>query len=488
MNSQTPWEGEQSVLASLLTTDAAADAETPAVRIGGFDTSYASLMRRAHGYAATLSSHGRVSKPRILVASQKSVDAYALELASILVGGCFCALNLDSPPGRNDAIRKDFEPDFVLDGGLLTAAGETLQVISDPLEANLDPTYDAEDAAYVMYTSGSTGAPKGVVVSYASLDWFLGSLLPILDVGPGWSWSNHPSLAFDLSILDVFGAFATRSTLVPVVAPIERAFPASFIAANGLGVWQSVPSLVETMRQLRAGEDGLLRSLERVVLCGEPCDRSWVEYLLEYCSPSVRVFNCYGPTETTVFCTVEEMRRGYEFDDGEPFAAVGSAIPGALVSLENEIDGWCEIVISGPGVGLGYNNVAVDNGYTTLGGRRSYRTGDFAETVGERTYFRGRRDSQVKVRGNRLELGEVEGRVRALFDVEAYAVLVRDDVVLFVGRDCGTEDSSILDALGDVLPTYAVPAMIRRLDAWPRNANDKVDRAALQRLNEDRSG
>jgi acyl-coenzyme A synthetase/AMP-(fatty) acid ligase len=226
----------------------------------------------------------------------------------------------------------------------------------------------------------------------------------------------------------------------------------------------------------------MLATLERVILCGEPCRRGWVEYLTTHCAQNVRVFNAYGPTETTVFCTTEEIVRGYPFDDRELTIALGNALPGAAVDLVPTATGERELVISSPGVGPGYlrSRPAEQDGYQTVaGGNRIYYTGDLAEISAGKMYYRGRADAQVKLRGNRFELGELEAFWEASGVPGAHASAIEDAVVLFVHERCSQTNKDLHMLLEDAMPSYAVPRLIFRLAEWPRNVNDKIDRAAL---------
>lgn len=480
-------QDEPTVLASLFADRGIRD--RLAIIVGGERVSYEALFDRVSGFAAAISSLPCERPCRIAINSAKCVDAYAVELASVAVGGVFCPLNVDAPRGRNDQILRDFEPDTIYcgPGGIAGLHGS----LTDVVDLNPAPSYGSvsmrernlEDCAYVIYTSGTSGRPKGVQVTYRNLEWFLARVLERLEVPAAMRWSNHPNLAFDLSILDLFGAIASGSTLVPLTSPLDRAFPGRVISEFQLGVWHSVPSVVESLQRVRAGEAGMLKSLERVILCGEPCRRSWVEYLLEHCSPSARVYNAYGPTETTVFCAMEEMRRGYAFNAAEFDAPLGSPFKGVnLRSAEHNTE--FELVIASPGVGIGYVNVPQEeqNGYFVDSvGSRLYRTGDLAEVIAGKLYYRGRIDSQVKLRGYRFELSEIEGLLASVGVPGAYAVVVRNSVALFLDANCQWSDERILVNLSEHLPSYAIPKRIIRVDDFPRNVNDKVDRRELTR-------
>lgn len=456
---------------------------------------YSEFLGRIADFAGAIDQAMASGKKRIVVNSSKCADAYAVELASAVCGATFCPLNIDAPRGRNERIVSDFGPDLIFTGpSALTEIDSLVPNITRILPITGKPSLalrrrDSADVAYVIYTSGTAGYPKGVQITYRNLEWFLSGVLDRLSVRRQSRWSNHPNLAFDLSILDLFGSIATRSTLFPLTSPVERAFPARFIAERGLHVWHSVPSVVESLRRLHAGESGLLRSLEVVILCGEPCRRRWAEYLLEYCAPNVRIFNAYGPTETTVFCMMELVTRGYEFDDGESNVALGIPFLGARLELDAVDAETSEVVICSPGVGIGYLNLLPRerNGYyRDQSGSPCYRTGDLVEQVNEKLYFRRRSDNQVKIRGNRFELSELENSLAATGVSGAYAVLVADAVALFVDSGCRLSDEEIREAMSDQVPSYAIPRTIFRLEVLPRSVNDKVDRSALTRLARER--
>jgi D-alanine--poly(phosphoribitol) ligase subunit 1 len=464
--------------------------DQPAILMESSDAvSYNALFDRVSSFARAINNLSREGPCRIAINSAKCVDAYAVELASVAVGGVFCPLNVDAPRGRNDQILRDFVPDVIFSGpGGIAALHNSLAGVADLVPAlSQDPViireWNLEDCAYVIYTSGTSGYPKGVQVTYRNLEWFLSRVLDRLAVPAAARWSNHPNLAFDLSILDLFGAVASGSTLVPLKSPIDRAFPARVISELQLGVWHSVPSVVESLQRVRAGEAGMLKSLERVILCGEPCRRSWVEYLLEHCAPSARIYNAYGPTETTVFCVMEEMTRGYAFNEAEFDAPLGTPFKGVSIqSVDHSAE--FELIIASPGVGIGYVNVpnGEHNGYfVDSNGSRLYRTGDLAQEIDGKLYYRGRIDNQVKLRGYRFELSEIEGILGSVGVVGGYAVVVRNSVVLFLDANCQWSDERILVNLSEHLPSYAIPKRIIRVNDFPRNVNDKVDRRELTR-------
>jgi len=333
----------------------------------------------------------------------------------------------------------------------------------------------------MMYTSGTTGEPKGVKIGYDNFTAFLEGSLEVIDVGEGDRWANHSSLSFDLSLFDLFGSLISRATLVPVVDESSRLFPGRFIERNSVTVWHSTPTTVRYLLAERSGEALRLQSLKRVLMCGEPVRTEWVKYLLAHCSSDVSVFNCYGPTETTVFCTVDEFS---DIDDqrlGGIHAPMGTAIRGVDIAYEVIDAAEMEIVIGGATVGS-YDHIAESPqgvGFGEEGGRRYFHTGDTVEIVSGEVFFRGRRDRQVKLRGNRFELAEAEELLKREGCSDCVAAIQDDSLFLFVGPACGCGDDELRNICVTHLPDYAQPRRIMRLSSWPISLNGKLDLKAL---------
>ncbi|MEM9612780.1 MAG: AMP-binding protein [Actinomycetota bacterium] len=467
-------------------------ATTAAVEVAGRACTYGELFDRAEAIASSILGHGDGPR-RLLINAPKSVDAYAALLAALGTGTTFCTLNVDAPPGRNDLIIEDFDPTLVLSddefGYRSARIGSLPEVTGDGgpgrpptvLAAPTEPTR----CAYVMYTSGTSGRPKGVQISYRNLGWFLETMLQRLGLTEPTRWAHHANLAFDLTILDALGALTTRSTILPVTG-LASAFPGRFIEENQVEVWPSVPSIVPLLQRLGAGEADQLRSVRKFLLGGEALLREWVDYLLTYAAPDAEIFNCYGPTEGTVYCSVERVTAGYHFEPDEPSISIGTPLAGVGLSAVPGRNGLSGLEIDGAGVGLGYlrRGPGETDGYSgELGGHKArYATGDLVEEVNGRLYYRGRADFQVKLRGHRYELSELEGVMSALGLADAYAVVVDDSVAIALHADNEITDGDLLDRLAPHVPDFALPRAIVRLDTVPRSVNDKVDRGELARL------
>lgn len=352
---------------------------------------------------------------------------------------------------------------------------------SEPGRAIERPTA-GEEIAYILYTSGSTGTPKGVCISHRNalsfIEW------AYAEIGPcgGDRFANHAPLHFDLSVLDIYVAFLAGATvcLIPESMSFIPTRLVDFIDRECISIWYSVPTALTLM--LRAGlSDAPPRELHTVLFAGEPFP---IESLrsLRRALPTARLLNLYGPTETNV-CTYYEV--GELGDDVDRPVPIGRACSGDRVWAEgaagrrSRVGERGELVVEGPTVMLGYWGKPRHTG--------PYRTGDIVERISEFSYrYVGRRDAMVKVRGNRVELGEVEAAIAGHPDVSEVAVAVLGTgpesrlAAAIVSR--GDAVPGLLDVkrwCAERLPRYMIVHETHIVEALPRSRNGKLDRRAL---------
>lgn len=292
--------------------------------------------------------------------------------------------------------------------------------------------------------------------------------------------ANHAPFNFDLSVYDLYGAFLAGASVRLVPADLAYAPDrlVDLVRDEGITVWYSVPSIILLMMR----EGGWLAkppTLRVCVYAGEPFPVQQAKEL-RAAWPGVRMFNWYGPTETNV-CTAYEVTDA-DLDRTGPLP-IGTACSGDTVLLEGvDEEGTGEIVVSGPTVMLGYWGRSPHEG--------PYRTGDLGryDAHGEIDYA-GRRDHMVKVRGHRIELGEIEAALGSLDSIAEAVVVVRGTGLearlhaVVVGRD--GRRPSLLDVkrhCAQRLPAYMVVNSLDVIEEFPRTANGKTDRAALQAL------
>jgi amino acid adenylation domain-containing protein len=349
---------------------------------------------------------------------------------------------------------------------------------------DLDPSSE-DDLAYILYTSGSTGTPKGVCISHRNAMAFVDWAAREVGVRPDDHLSNHAPFHFDLSVFDLYAAFrcGARVAIVPEQhAYVPRAL-VEFIVRERISVWYAVPSALILM----VDRGGLLAHpklpLRAVVFAGEPYPIRQLRRLREGL-PEVRLFNWYGPTETNV-CTGYEVGE-IESDRTAP-VPIGHAASGDRVWAVREdgseagIGEEGELVVSGPTVSLGYWGRAPQ-------GDEPYRTGDLVRLQDDGEYvYMGRRDHMVKIRGHRVELGEIEAALLTHPDVtEAAVVAVGSGIeARLVAFLAGDRDPALLEVkrhCAERLPRHMIVDSVVFLEELPRTRNGKLDRLALQRM------
>ncbi len=416
-------------------------------------------------------------------------------IGSLIAGGTFCPLNLEGPQGRNAVIARVFAPAIVLyDGtppsflGDIPAATSQIDVSRLGPHSLDGPATEYNEVAYVVFTSGSTGQPKGVKIGRAGFSHFLAVARSYFDLPIGQRWGQFSNLGYDLAIMDVFMAATQGATLVPLTSPKERFMPALAIKERRIAVWQSVPSVLEMMILANQVSPDHLASLKVVSFCGEPLLPRHLDALFS-ARPDLQVLNTYGATETTGFNTVNRLTSAnYRNSCEAPTVALGEEIPGWAVSLhggDSADDG--EIVVSGDFLSLGYWN---DEDRTRevfrqlrpegACARRSYFTGDRGVMKNGRLYFSSRVDRQVKIRGERIELDEIDCVLREAGFRAAFTVLVGEELHSFVESGGKVDEKLVRAQLAKRLPFHALPRTVSPLSSLPRNPNGKIDGMALR--------
>lgn len=466
----------------------AAGADALAVEAHDGRLTYGELDHRSSRMAHWLRTRGVRPGHRVGVCVPRSVDTIVALLAVARAQAAVVPLEATHPAARLRQLVGDCDMRVVLAGGggveALERTGTTTPVLDLADMAGdgclPDATPRGGDVAYIIHTSGSTGRPKGVEVPKRGLGVFARAQQERYGPTPGTRVLQLASPAFDASILELCLAWPAGGTLV---VP-----PPGVLVGDDLAQWLSrcdvslvTPSALATVDP--AGVEGLGTLLVGAEACGAD--------LVARFAPGRSMFNAYGPTETTVAATVcgpLDAGRGSP-PIGRPLAAARLLVLDSLLRpVPIGVDG--ELYIGGPGVALGYRDCAgltasrfiADPGGS---GERVYRTGDVVcwNRSGE-LIFRGRSDDQVKLRGFRLEPGEIAAVIRSVDGVEQVHVMVREDraghpVLVAYVTPVGISADAVLERAGAELPPYAVPSHVIALDALPLTTNGKLDLTAL---------
>lgn len=455
---------------------------------------YAQLTEHAFEIAGTIHSGCDSPCPKVMLALSSSPSAYAAMLGTLVVGGTFCPVDLEGPNSRNEAICRLFAPDIVFYdteipefADVAPVTTRTINVSTLNSRRTTGLSSERSEVAYVVFTSGTTGEPKGVKIGRREFSHFLDVAQTYFNVSLGERFGQWSLLSHDLGIMDVFMALCHGGTLVPI-SGADRMRPAVAIQRMRIAVWQSVPVALELMKRAGHLTTENLETLRLMSFCGEPLYRHQLEAIFDAC-PDLQVFNTYGATETIGFNTLNDLTR----------ANYGSACDGSAVSIGNDVPGWKllllggetedegEIVMAGDFLSLGYwrdevrTRTAFRQVQTPNGLERCYFTGDRGRRREGRVFCLGRSDRQVKICGERIELEEVDCALRQLGFDTAYTILYDDELYSFVESSSDVDQERVRDILRRHLPFHAIPKSILAMPVLPRNTNGKLDREALRR-------
>lgn len=503
----------------------------PAVGLPGeAPLTYAELDQASAAVAADLAEKGVRRGDRVGILVPKSVEAVVGVWGILRTGAAYVPIDRSSPPQRAALIASNCGMSALLAS---TEVPETTDAIREALpgipvllvhgeggagvrtareSAGPEPTRrplpspNVRDLAYILYTSGSTGVPKGVMVSHGAALSFVEWAATRFELRPEDVLSSHAPLHFDLSTFDLFGAALAGARLVVLDDETVR-FPmasAEVLEAEGISVWYSVPGALRRMVRMARLSDRNLSALRTVLFAGEVYPADEIRALQLALPPDTALYNLYGPTETNV-CTYWRVPPAGTWPSASVPIGIdcenceGVVVDQALKPVPDGTSG--ELLIRGGTLMEGYwgndeatvRSFMVDFLHPHLSDRL-YRTGDIVTRQPDGTYsFHGRVDHMVKVRGYRVELGEVEAALlRAEGVTEAAVVAVARDgpngreteLVAFVsgeGPDPARERDLRRHLASHVLK-YMVPAEIRFLKGFPTTSSGKIDRQNLKAL------
>lgn len=496
----------------------------------GIELSYADLGRRAARLAAALGTQGISRGSRVGILASRSLIAIEAVLGIAWCGATYVPLGLRWPEERISTVASMTGLDAVIadHGGCtqLTAnllAGIRVLVVPEEASSDLPPgcadrvvmrfserdgivsppgiahlpepaEMSADDLVYVIFTSGTTGIPKGVMVASASLATYLAALGARKAMTPDDRASQFTELSFDPSVGEIFVPLSAGASL-HVVPSINTVSPARFIRERQLTIWGSAPAAIAWLRDTRSLQPGSLPLLRYSSFGGEPLPlasvRAW-----QAAAPNSVVDNLYGPTEATVDCAGQLVAPGATpvVTPERGVLAIGTPHPGSELAVFGPdrrplpTGAVGELGIAGGQLAVGYFEAPglTDERYPVIEGKRWFLTGDLAMRDESGLYHHmGRRDNQIKIHGHRVELEEIEAHLRAVTQTDQVAAVawpMEDGVALaivgFVVPGV-VPTNQIRAALRKRLPPHMVPSTIHELMALPLNTTGKLDRRAL---------
>ncbi|MDC2963861.1 amino acid adenylation domain-containing protein [Gammaproteobacteria bacterium] len=475
---------------------------------------YRKLDRISDSIACNLQKRGLKSGDVVAIFHTKKFISYATVLSCIKLGLIYSNFDINTPTSRLRRILNTCEPkilisDETLSGNLEAALDESKLPVweiqeetlaiehQEPLKTNFEANWNTP--AYIMFTSGSTGNPKGVTITHGSIISFISWTSVYFNISEKDRFAQLSPMYFDNSVFDFYSALFCGACLVPVEARIleEPKKLIEFIKDMRCTIWFSVPSLLIfllTMRVLRS-ED--LQHLRVIAFGGEGFPKTQLKKLFDLFSNRIRLVNVYGPTEATCICSAYDITES-DFKDMKTLAPLGKINPNFDYLIVDEMGEPVEkgqkgeLLLGGPNLSVGYFNDAkqtkekfiqhplIDAYYKNL-----YKTGDLVFEKDSLLRFVGRSDFQIKHMGYRIELEEIDAALNGLDAVQqAVTIYYRANdrfgrLVAFIQTSENLNETKLRKDLSAQLPKYMMPQEFKQMRALLKNANGKVDRAGL---------
>lgn len=434
---------------------------------GGKNFTYCKLFEKAKEISSEILKEKAASA---IIFGSRNFETMAAIIACVLSKTAYIPVDMNLPESRKEKIVKNSGASLIID------CSEEKISFKKIKEENCE-----NENAYVIFTSGSTGEPKGVPVSYENLDNFIEWITKLspLNEFEHVVVLNHASFSFDLSTAAIYYSLFGGHNLVQVenTADFEKMF--SEIKENKVNVIVATPTFLRLCLLNKDFSEENYPFIKCIYFCGEMLQKSLVKEIFKR-FPKMKIINAYGPTEAASAVSAIEITE--EILEKEELLPVGKISSAATeITVENG-----EIVLKGKSVSKGYLS-GETGGFYKENGKNCFKTGDMGFIENGKLYCKGRFDSQIKYKGYRIELSEIEANISSVSGTENCAVIVKRNpegevrlIKAFVSGNVSEEE--IRKKLSENLPEYMIPKSIKKLDFIPFNKNGKIDRKELEKL------
>ncbi|NGP62436.1 non-ribosomal peptide synthetase [Paenibacillus thiaminolyticus] len=470
----------------------------PAITYKDETMSYAELSNKVNSLAAGLRMEKVKKQDIVALMMGRSIDVIAGMLAILKVGAAYLPIDPEYPGRRKNYMLTDSRATFLLTQSGLEAAGEYVKVLYIDELCAANPEYNeneceepqADDLAYIIYTSGSTGQAKGVMIEHKSVVNFFNGMAEVIDFAEGKKILALTTISFDIFVLEALLPLTRGLTVVIAEEEMQNnpRLLADFIPHHDIDMLQATPSMMRLLASCDNKPFECLRGLKEIMIGGEAFPQSLLDPMRR--KTNAKIYNLYGPTETTIWSTVSDVTAKNDIDIGEP-------ILNTQVYIMDERDHTVpageegELCIGGDGLARGYAHRPeltaerfVANPFVP--GERMYKTGDRVKLLPDgNLQYLGRIDNQVKIRGHRIEVEEVEGALMEHPYIQQAAVASWQDqennkyLCAYVIAEHELHPGALREFLSHSLPDYMIPSYFIRLDHMPYTLNGKIDRKAL---------
>jgi D-alanine--poly(phosphoribitol) ligase subunit 1 len=482
----------------------------------GENISYAELNSRSNKVARFFLQNGIIKGDVVAIFNDKSSDAFVSILACIKIGAVYTNIDHQNPISRIDKMLNSCKPKLILNFfpelrdtfyKLIQQGWAVFSAYQDKLkskvqlfkEHNLTQTssISGSDPIYIVFTSGSTGFPKGALMSHDNVKHFVQWSQATFNITPNDRLTNVNPIYFDNSVFDIYSSLFTGASLSPITETIVS-IPhklVSVLEELKCSIWFSVPSLLVYLLTTKSLNNSALPSIQKIIFGGEGFPKANLKKLFDLLGHRTELVNVYGPTECTCICSSYVISES-DFNNMQalpPLGQISTNFSYLILDNNEQQSTKGELCLIGPCVGMGYynENKLTLSAFTSLPKSKNtgdvmYRTGDLVEEKNHSLHFLGRKDNQIKHMGYRIELEEIESVINSLDEV-SQCVVVYITHELYAGKISAAvvlNTKISLEALKKLidskLPDYMRPKELNLLSQLPKNRNGKVDRSRLK--------
>jgi len=491
----------------------------PALRYEKKIYNYQDILKLVESLATLLEIKGIARGDVITIGNTKHPLSYALMLAALRLGVVYVCIAPTAPKKRNahilticrpsivfydDPKNEAYFQDLASDFGCvcLELSLDLLTPITEEARQSqyqLMEEVDGSSIAYIMFTSGSTGIPKGVAVTHQNVLHFIAWASNFFQIKNTNNFTNLNPMYFDNSVFDFYVSLFSGASLTPI-PPLLLSKPyelVTYIAKMKCDIWFSVPSLLIYLNTQKALSSDTLPDLRYIIFGGEGYPKPELKKLYDRFSSQASLINVYGPTECTCICSAHAINHN-DFLNLDGLPMLGRLNPNFDYRIINDrgIDvSQGELCLIGPNVAAGYFNdlQRTESAFKTIADanrfmKRMYHTGDIVKKINGFLHFVGRKDNQIKHMGYRIELEEIELALTKLPTINQAAVLylrtntAYGKIIGFVASNSQVNEQFLIDELKQILPNYMIPSKIIIRTELPKNSNGKLDRLQLESL------
>lgn len=451
---------------------------------------YSDLLRYIEFYSYELANN---NCEKIMIFGEQKFQVYAMLIAAYLSKVTFCVIDNKLPEEKIKVYLSKFKPDLIFQGERkINIFADKYKIInwkkkicSNEYKIDLQGIEKRNnDVAYVYFTSGSTGQPKGCELLRQSFENFCDVALSLFNLDSNDIWGQYVPLYFDMSLIDVFGVILTGCKMVSFPGFKEKMKPQDIIWKNGVSFLNIVPHIIDIMERTNGIVREKLCSLKKIRFGGDRLTKEKVEKLFEI-MPNLKIISTYGLTETTCFCFYKEILQGNYLEYCHPNVTIGQPISGWNAYIDGDTNTG-ELVIYGENIGRGYIEedplkrfrwIKVDGEYAY-----AYFTGDYVKCKNNNFYYIGRKDFQIKVNGIRVDLQELE---MAMCDMgcDNVNIFYRKGIYVFCSDTKGNfDENEIKKKLRKKIPSCLFPKKIWNIETIPIKETGKLDIEVMEKI------